>query len=264
MGRHFLHLAYDGSNYRGWQTQACVKTVQQTIEEALSKRLGRKMLVHGCGRTDAEVHAYQYFCHLDLREGEANDLVFILNKMLPNDIVIYDLIPVSDRANAQRNAIARTYVYRLHSVTTPFLRLRSWQAPNLDKLNLPLMRLAAEALLGKHDCSGLCRQPDQHNNTMCRIDSFQLHYREGELHLQITADHFLRSMVRIIVQRVLEVGSGKVSLQEWTQMITDQHVAEVHTLAPARGLYLTQVLYPSLDLDTIGYNELQIVHNQEK
>lgn len=252
MPRYFLHLSYDGARYRGWQTQHDVATIQQTVEQCLSQRYGRQITIHGCGRTDAEVHATQYFAHVDLEiEPDKQNLLFVLNKMLPDDIVLHDVIAVAPRSNAQRHTKDRTYIYRLHGIADPFVRKYSWHYPGLHKIDSPLIDEALDILVGQHDFVQFCRQPLNHSSTLCTIYRAEYHTISDHGYIVIKGDRFLRSMVRIIVHTLLELGSHRLELTDWTALLSALHTPVKVRLAPPQGLYLAKVEYPSIDLPII-------------
>ncbi|MFT7605472.1 MAG: tRNA pseudouridine38-40 synthase, partial [Saprospiraceae bacterium] len=172
--KYFLHLAYKGTNYHGWQRQEQVSSVQATIEDDLRKMFQRDDLtIHGCGRTDAGVHASHYYAHFVVDKEIEFDLVYKLNRMLPDDIVIYDLIPVVEKANAQLDAISRTYEYHIHLKKDPFLIEKSACYDMLD-LDLELMNAATQLLTKYEDFKYFCLQPELHKHTRCLLKSVEM------------------------------------------------------------------------------------------
>lgn len=245
--RFFLHIAYKGTRYHGWQRQPNVSSVQQTIEDRLSKIFGKKINVHGCGRTDAGVHARSYYLHIDLEVAPDFDLVFRLNKILPNDIVLKAYHQVDDSANAQKDATLRYYEYRFHQVPDPFLNDLSTLVEG--ELNMVLMEEAIEMIRYANDFRHLCKSPDQYANPKARIDEARLikKQEEGQYIFRIGANRFLHHMVRLIVGNLLLVAKGKISPQQFYEYLHPEVYPdarpEYFNLADPRGLYLVEVKY---------------------
>jgi len=247
--RYFLHLSYKGKDYHGWQNQTDVKTVQEVLEMHLSKMLGTPTTCHGCGRTDAGVNASQYFCNINIAKELDYDFVFRINKMLPASIVIYDLIPVADNANTQYDAVKRTYNYYFHFQKNPFLDDISsfYEVKNLD---IGKMQKAVSLLLGKKDFKAFCISPDVYHHTMCEVSNVNLTTNDSgsRMRFQITADRFLRGMVRILSANILKVGEGKISVDEFEYCLVHKEKPKFHNIAFPQGLYLSKIEYPYLDI----------------
>lgn len=258
MSRYFVHLAYRGSKYRGWQWQPDVKnTVQGILEHTFEKILKRKATLYGCGRTDAEVHASQYFMHLDIEEnlGFKNfeeDLKRRLNFMLPFDIAIYDVIKMPKNAHARYDALERTYHYHIHFEKNPFLRFSSSYYPNYD-YNLEKMQEVVALYKTKNDFRSMCKKPDQYKNTLCRIDSVVLENNEetNRLVFKITANRFLQGMIRQLVGRMLDVGRGNLSIEDLKLSFETGEKPKITTPAYPQGLFLFKIKYPYLDIKTV-------------
>ncbi len=247
--RYFIHLGYDGKKYHGWQRQPKDRSVQETIEDALSKMLHAKTTVFGCGRTDTGVHASQYILHLNAEEIKDYDPVFRLNKMLPDDIAIFDVLEANYRWHAQYDAMERTYDYFIHGYKDPFLSGRSSYYPFAD-FDLSQMKKAAALLSQYDDFRVFCKQPDLYDHTRCKVASAKLMIDEkgDKLRLEIKANRFLRGMIRKIVARLLEVGNGKVSLDQFEHNLKTGADFEFKHSAYPDGLYLSKIVYPYLDL----------------
>ena len=249
--RYFLHIAYKGKDYKGWQRQTADISIQQVIEEKLQLMLGRKqrVVICGCGRTDAGVHADQYFFHVDIDEILDYDPVFRLNKMLPDDIAVFDFIPVAENAHTQYDATKRTYNYFIHFYKEPFLNESSTLYLE-EALDLQKMRQALEVLTRYGDFRALCKSPDKVNHTRCNISSTQLFLHETgtRIRLEITSNRFLRGMIRLIVYNVLKVGQGKMSLEDWEAFIAKNENPSYKKLAPPQGLFLSKIEYPYLKI----------------
>ena len=245
--RFFFHIAYKGTQYRGWQRQPNVISVQEIIENVLSKLFSTNVIISGCGRTDAEVHASQYFFHLDLKHPPRDDTIFIINKQLPHDIVLHNIIPVASNANARFDAVTRTYDYYIHFKKQAFLNEGSSLYEGL-LLNPEFMQAAMNLLLEYDDFRGFCKSPDVHNTTICHFESARLFEENGMLRLEFKANRFLRGMIRIIVFRLIAVGSKGMTLKKFENyLITKASMEPVQSAYP-QGLYLSHIKYPFLDI----------------
>lgn len=254
MQRYFLHIAYDGSNYRGWQRQADVCSVQETMENKLHKIFKHVVTIYGCGRTDAGVHASQYLLHINLPEPCSFDLKFRLNKNLPNNIIVHDVIPVKNRQHARYDAISRTYNYFIHLEDDPILSQYSSYYECSD-LNFERMQQATELLKTGSDFKHFCKQPHLFDDTTCQLSNAQLFVSvdQKRLQLTVTANRFLRGMIRIIVTCLLEIGTGKLSIAEFQSMLKNKgEPSEKHPAHP-NGLYLSKIEYPYLSIPEKGF-----------
>lgn len=224
-------------------------TVQQTLEEALSNVLKEPVTVLGCGRTDAKVHAVQYFFHLDSKKIGDLDLVFILNKALPADIAVFDIIPVSENAHAQYDARQRTYDYFIHTYKDPFLS-NSSAFYLLKNLDLGKMKDAVSLLVKYNDFRSFCKSPDQYKNTLCSISSAKLFSDKSgdKIRIQFSADRFLQGMIRALAARLLKTGTGEISLDEFENLLIKKETRRNIEFAYPQGLYLSKVIYPFLDI----------------
>jgi len=249
--RYFIHLGFEGSNYRGWQRQKNTRnTVQEVVEQTLSRLFKKGVSVYGCGRTDAGVHASQYVIQINLDEAPTFDLKFRLNKNLPDDIAVFEIIEVNEDQHCRHDATARTYDYFIHWNKDPVLIRYSSFYEDLI-LDFDLMRKAAALILGTRDFKPMCKQPDLYNNTLCQISKCELFVNEeqGRLRFTITSNRFLRGMVRICVFFLLEVGSGKMTFKEFGEILNqEKDLKEKHPAHP-NGLFLSKVEYPFLELN---------------
>jgi tRNA pseudouridine38-40 synthase len=249
MIRYFLHIGYKGTNYRGWQRQKRVLTIQEVFENSLNQIFKYEIPCLGCGRTDAGVHASQYFFHIDLKEEYQMDLKFILNKMLPNDISVFDIIKMDGEPHAQFDATERTYNYFIHTRKDPFLsELSSFYL--LDDINLDLIKDAITIIPTYSDFRALCKTPDRHTSTICNLKSIKLFHNQDKdrLRFQFTSDKFLKSMIRIMVYKLLEIGTGKLSIEEFERNLKSKVTLPFVNIAYPQGLYLTRISYPFLDI----------------
>ena len=249
--RYFIHLGYDGGKYRGWQRQKDIpNTVQEVIEETLSRLFKKRISTYGCGRTDAGVHASQYVVQINLDEAPLFDLKFRLNKSLPEGIAVFEIIEVSQDQHCRHDAVARTYDYFIHWNKDPFLIRYSSFYEDLN-LNFDLMRKATALILKTNDFKALCKQPDSYTHTLCQISKCELFVNEelGRLRFTITGNRFLRGMVRICVFFLLEIGSGKMTLEEFSAILNLEKELSEKLPAYPNGLFLSKVEYPFLELN---------------
>jgi len=246
--RFFLHIGYHGRKYHGWQRQPKVISVQSVLEDNLEKMLGQFTTCFGCGRTDAGVHANQYFLHINVEEEWDYDPVFRLNKMLPNDISIFEVIPMPDTAHARYDATERTYDYFLHRYKDPFLDDRSTFYLH-DNLDIEKMNQAVKLIAKQRDFKMLCKQPELYNHTNCHIQNAQLFTDQSgdRLRFQITANRFLRGMIRMIMARLIDIGRGQLSLDEFAEHLESGERFAWKNSAYPQGLFLSKVVYPYLN-----------------
>lgn len=247
--RYFFHIGYHGQAYSGWQKLPGIVSVQEVLETALSRVIKTPVAINGCGRTDAQVHASQFFFHADLTLPEDIDLLFRLNKVLPPDIAIFDILSVEGTPHARLDAVQRSYDYFIHTYKDPFLHHGS--ALYLEKTpDLKAMKRAAMLLLQYHDYRAFCISPDKYRTTICTVTRAQLFTNEAgdRIRFHISANRFLGKMIRIIVHRLLRVGDGSMSLQEFERYLIDRVPPKTIRAAYPQGLYLSRVVYPFLDL----------------
>ncbi|RZA03462.1 MAG: tRNA pseudouridine(38-40) synthase TruA [Sphingobacteriaceae bacterium] len=252
--RYFVHIGYHGTNYSGWQIHPGALSVQEVLQNALSKILKTPVAIFGCGRTDAQVHASQFFFHMDVEEEWKFDLLFRLNKLLPNDIAVFDIIPMDGLPHARFDAVQRSYNYFIHNYKDPFLsRFSSYYA--YENLDLTKMREAVALLPLYNDYSCFCKSPNKNNHTICNIASAQLNINKhgDRLQFQISANRFLGKMVRIIVGRLLEIGNGKLSVDEFEHYLITKTTPAIIIPAHPQGLYLSKITYPYLDIPPRTY-----------
>lgn len=203
----------------------------------------------GCGRTDAQVHASQFFFHVDIEEAWDYDLLFRINKTLPSDIAVFEIIPVKDNQHARFDATQRTYDYFIHTYKDPFLSKVS--SLYLERnLNLEKMREAVSLLTKYNDYRALCKTPDDYRTTICKVTSAYLFADStgDRLRFQISADRFLGKMIRIIVGKFLGIGRGELSVGEFESYLITKKTPETFEPAYPQGLYLSKVTYPYLDI----------------
>lgn len=247
--RYFFHIGYHGTKYSGWQKHKGVVSVQLVLETALTKLLKHPVAVVGCGRTDAHVHASQFFFHIDIEQAWDFDLFFRLNKMLPDDIAVFDIIPMQGLPHARFDAVQRAYDYFIHTYKDPFLSGFSSLYPETG-LNIDAMKRAAALLPLYSDYRAFCKMPDRIDHTICNVTSATLFTdKSGDrLRFYISANRFLSKMIRIIIGRLLEIGRGDLSVDEFEYHLISKQTPKVIIPAYPQGLYLSKVTYPYLDL----------------
>lgn len=242
--RYALELAYRGTNYHGWQIQPNASSVQEEIERRLSQLMGnRPVSVVGCGRTDTGVHASYYVLHFDAdRELDTNQLVYKLNKMLPDDIAIFSAQKVSDEFHARFSASLRTYHYFIHQQKNAFLQDSYYLGSTID---FDAMNQAAQLLLGKQDFTSFSKLHTDVKTNICTVSQVKWNQvSESSWYLEISADRFLRNMVRAVVGTLLEVGYGNLDKAGLMQIIVSKDRGEAKLSVPAKGLFLVDIRYP--------------------
>ncbi|MBR5686096.1 MAG: tRNA pseudouridine(38-40) synthase TruA [Muribaculaceae bacterium] len=242
--RYFMKLGYRGAGYHGWQVQPQDASVQQTLEEAMATLLRVPTPVTGAGRTDAGVNARLMVAHFDTEQpiDDVNKLVHSLNALLPPDIAIYSIAPVHDEAHARFDATSRTYKYFTVTHKDPFLYPLSWKCP--PDLDFDLMNEAAAQLLDYTDFTSFSKLHTDVKTNNCRVTHAQW-AREGDQWVfTITADRFLRNMVRAIVGTLVEVGRHKMSVEEFCQVIERKDRCAAGTSMPGHALFLWDITYP--------------------
>ncbi|MEX0812470.1 MAG: tRNA pseudouridine(38-40) synthase TruA [Chitinophagales bacterium] len=241
--RYFVELMYDGTNYHGWQYQPNVISVQETIEAAISRYLRTETKVVGCGRTDSGVHASQYFLHFDHHEAIDKHFMYRLNKILPHDIAFKRVFQVEDNAHARFSAKTRSYRYQIYFDKNPFLKPFGFHY-FLKELDLEKMHKMAELLPELKDFESLSKKGTDVKTTLCDIYSAKW-TTEGELLVfEISANRFLRNMVRMIVGAGLMIGQRTLSLEAFESTVKAKTPFKyIMPVAPA-GLFLSKVEYP--------------------
>jgi len=241
--RYALTVEYDGSQFNGWQIQVGVSTVQETLEAALSRVANHPVRVTGAGRTDTGVHAEQMFAHFDTAQNiDTEQLSYKLNAFLPQDIAVKNIHPVLDTAHARFDATARSYRYFIHRHKNPFLNDFSWY---LQKdLDLDLMNQAAKLLLQYEDFKSFSKTHTDVKTYLCDVKEAYWQQTDNQLIFNITADRFLRNMVRAVVGTLVEVGLHKLTRADFEQIIEARNRSKAGFSVPAKGLFLTKIMYP--------------------
>ena len=241
--RYFIRLSYNGQAYHGWQIQPNAITVQAVIEDALSKLLGEDISITGAGRTDTGVHAKEMYAHFEtVKEFDVSQLVYKMNSFLPNDIAIQEIINVHEDLHARFSAESRTYEYHLTKVKDPFRVNGSYYFKQL--LDLEKMNEAATILLSYKNFKCFSRSNTDVKTYYCDVSYAKWEQSGDLLVFTITADRFLRNMVRAIVGTLIDIGLGKLTIEEFKRIIESENRSNAGASAPAHGLYLTQITYP--------------------
>lgn len=245
MNRYFIELAYNGKPFHGWQIQNNAITVQEVLNNALSTILRRSINVVGAGRTDTGVHASFFVAHFEIDYAINNIKLIInkLNKFLPKEIAIYKIKKVQADAHSRFNAISRSYQYKIHSVKNPFLQDFSWYYK--IPLNIDDMNAAAQILFEYTDFTSFSKTGTQVATNNCKIMFAKWESYANTYIFTITADRFLRNMVRAIVGSLIDVGIGKNSISGFREIIESKNRSNAGVSVPACGLFLTDIEYNS-------------------
>lgn len=241
--RYFLHFAYDGTAYHGWQAQPNARSVQQTLDEALSTLLRAPVSTVGAGRTDTGVHAASMVAHFDGEVEDASWLIDKLNRLLPPDIAVRALRPVRPDAHARFDALSRTYHYSVYTGKLPFCRhfaVRLFFTPDYERMNK-----AAEALLATRDFTSFSKLHTDAKTNICHVTrACWVQTGECQWRFEITADRFLRNMVRAVVGTLLDVGRGRLTTDEFAAVIARRNRCAAGESVAAKALSLVDIAYP--------------------
>jgi tRNA pseudouridine38-40 synthase len=243
MKRYFFEIAYNGSSFHGWQRQPNATSVQEVIEDTFSKlQSGKKVPIVGCGRTDAGVHAKKYFFHVDLPEiANIEQFIFKLNRMFPKDIALFNIIHVNEKLHARFDAKNRTYRYFIHQQKDPFKEGLSLYFPH--ELDFEAMNSAAKLLLGIKDFGSFSKLHTDVKTNICEVFSAEWVLSKQETYFEISANRFLRNMVRAIVGTLIDVGTGKLTSNNVITILEAKDRQEASLSVPAHGLYLWDITY---------------------
>ena len=246
--RYFMRLSYNGKPYHGWQVQPNAESVQSVLEEAMGKLLRTQVAVTGAGRTDAGVNAAMMVAHFDVAEALADkdDFVYRLNSLVGRDIAIQDVAAVPDEAHARFDAISRTYKYYVHTEKSPFLYEFSWPVRGCA-LDFEKMNEAASRLIEYSDFTSFSKLHTDAKTNICKVTEAywsKLPGEGGQWVFTISADRFLRNMVRAVVGTLVEVGRGRLSVSEFCEIIERKDRCAAGTSMPGEALFLWRVDYP--------------------
>ena len=242
--RYFAEMKYDGTAYCGWQRQPDAPTVQGTLETALSTLLRTPTETVGAGRTDTGVHAAYYVVHFDCAEpvADADRFLYKLNMILPEDIAVDSLTPVAEDAHARFSASEREYLYIIERRKNPFSRHAAWQY--YVPLDVTRMNEAAALLCGFEDFTSFAKLNSNNKNNICRLIHAGWEEDGDTLRFTIRADRFLRNMVRAVVGTLVDVGRGRLTVDDFRNIVAARDLSLSSGGAPARGLFLNDVRYP--------------------
>ena len=242
--RYFIELSFKGTNYFGWQIQPDAPTVQEKLNSSLSLLLREKIEIVGAGRTDSGVHAKLMIAHFDSDRVESLDnLKHRLNSLLPDDISVYRIYEVQSDAHARFDAESRSYIYKIFLGRDPFELETTWQIHNKD-FDIDLMNEACKVLLKHKDFKAFSKSKTDVKTYECVIFDAEWVLDNNQLNFNISANRFLRNMVRAIVGTMLEIGQGDLSIADFEKVILSRNRSNAGKSVPARGLYLSDIKYP--------------------
>jgi tRNA pseudouridine38-40 synthase len=244
--RYFIQISYKGNHYKGWQkqknTDGCIQAI---LEEAINRATNTSDAhLVGCGRTDSGVHASVYYAHIDWHEDGLPASINAINYSLPSDIVVHRIFEVSDGVHARYDATQRQYTYHMHFYQDPFkAELSAYY--DYANLNVDAMKEACHFITHQTDFSNFCKTPLRNKHTMCNVDAceFSMSSDQKSAVFYIAANRFLKSMVRVLVHDVLEVGQGKISNEDFKNTFTNGRSKQINKIAHPQGLYLSGILY---------------------
>ncbi len=244
--RYFIRLSYLGTNYHGWQIQPNALSVQELLQDALSLILRQKITVMGAGRTDTGVHAREFYAHFDSgmtqEEATSKKLSFKLNRILPPDVAISEVIPVRPNAHARFDAVSRAYHYHIATKKDPYCVNTAWLVER--ELDIDAMKKSAEILFAHTNFASFSRSNTQVKTFDCRIMKADWRQQDHLIVFEIRANRFLRNMVRALVGTMVDVGLGKLRPEAFQEIILSQNRRSAGYSAPARGLHLYKIDYP--------------------
>lgn len=241
--RYFIYFKYDGTAYHGWQVQPNANSVQAELQKALSILLRADIQVVGAGRTDTGVHARMMTAHFDVEKAiDTKQLAYKLNRLLPRDISVDKVIAVSSDMHARFSAISRTYHYYIHRFKNPFLRAYSCEL--FFDLDINRMNEAAALLLEYDDFAAFCKSNSDVKTTLCKVTKAQwVDDGNGSWHFVITANRFLRNMVRAVVGTLIDVGRGRITIDEFRKVIEGKSRSNAGDSVPGNALFLENIEY---------------------
>jgi tRNA pseudouridine38-40 synthase len=241
--RYFIELSYNGKDYHGWQNQPNAISVQEVLEKAMTTLLKEKIAIVGAGRTDAGVHAKQMIAHFDvLNEKDVDKLKYNLNSFLPKDIAIHNIYKVNDDAHARFDAISRTYIYRISLVKNVFTFNDTYYFK--QKLDVNKMNEATKILFEHKNFKCFSKSNTDVKTYNCNIMKAEWVIENDELVFTIKADRFLRNMVRAIVGTMIEIGTGKMKVEQLHDVIKSKDRSQAGASVPGHALYLSKIEYP--------------------
>lgn len=246
--RHFLEISYKGTAYHGWQTQPNALAVQEVLNTALKTFFREDIETLGCGRTDTGVHATKFYLHFDLvnKIDSADKMIRGINSILPSDIAVKNIYDVDSNAHARFDAILRSYEYHIHFNKDPFKTDSSWLLR--DELDINAMNEAAKIIMEYDDFGAFCKANADNFTNQCKVSKSEWEIKDDGIIYHISANRFLRNMVRAIVGTLVDIGKTKIPAQSIHQIIQSQNRSVAGASVPACGLYLTDVQYPYIKI----------------
>jgi tRNA pseudouridine38-40 synthase len=249
--RYFLKLSYHGAEFSGWQFQPNAPSVQEALEKTLTAMLHEKITVVGCGRTDAGVHASQYFAHIDATRKDLHSdpqFIFRLNKSLPDSIAIHAIYSMPENAHARFSAVSRSYTYVITKNKNAIHKGLAWEMH--EPLNIALMNEAAQIILHYDDFISFSKTGGTMKTSICRIAVSEWKEEGEKIIYTITSNRFLRNMVRMIVGTLVEVGKGNMQTERVKELLDAKKQPALLHIAPANGLFLSEVKYNFPELNS--------------
>jgi tRNA pseudouridine38-40 synthase len=243
MTRYFIEVCYDGAEFGGFQIQQNQQTIQGALENAMSILFRQNIHLTGASRTDAGVHALQNFLHFDTAIEISSKHIYNLNAILPNSIVVNGIYKVPETAHCRFDAIKRSYIYKMHTLKSPFLEGRSWYYP--FPVNITGLQEAADSLLSYKDFESFSKKNTTVNTFDCTITHAKWSQQGSLIEFNIDANRFLRGMIRGLVGTMLQVGRGQIDLARFKEIISLKNEQNVDFSTPAHGLYLSEIKYPA-------------------
>lgn len=242
--RYFLELSYKGTAYNGWQRQDNAPSVQQALEDSMTRLLREEIGVTGAGRTDTGVHAAYYVAHFDCVTpiADLSDFTYHLNAMLSHDVAVHSVTPVADDAHARFDAVSREYRYFISAVKDPFATEKAWMFKG--GLDIAAMNEAAEVLLSTGDFTTFGKLHSGNKTNICKVTQAEWTRHGNVFVFTIRADRFLRNMVRSITGTLVDVGRGKLTADEFGDIVRSRDLSRATNSAPAQGLFLSDIKYP--------------------
>ncbi len=240
--RYFIEVAYHGAGFAGFQVQKNAVTIQYELEKAFEVLLRHPIQFTGSSRTDAGVHARQNFFHFDAKPDLNERIVYNINAILPAAITIKSLLPMPGDAHCRFDAVGRLYKYYLYAAKNPFLRDRAWHYPY--PLRIDILDHVAQLLLGRHDFTSFSKRKTQVKSMFCTIMESKWEQHGETMVYTVKGNRFLRGMVRGLVATMLMAGRGKISVQQFVDILIAQDCSKADFSAPAHGLFLEEVIYP--------------------
>lgn len=241
--RYFIDISYNGSGYHGWQIQHNARTVQGVVNEALSTILRSDISSIGSGRTDTGVHAMMQMVHFDFAgQLDGHQLIPKLNSLLPSDIAVNRLMQVYDGASARFDAISRGYIYKMHRRKKPFLQGLSYHFN--QPIDLEQMNACCELIKNWKDFEAMSKVKTEVNNFNCEIFDARWENHNDETHFHVSANRFLRGMVRALVGTMLDVGQARMTVSDFQKVLESKDRKKAGRAVPAHGLYLLDISYP--------------------